>query len=45
MKKLFYILLFACASSIGFTSCSEEEVKPQTELNNGGGSHIDRIGR
>ncbi len=40
MKKLFYIILFAALTASTFTACTEEEVKPQTETNNGGGSPI-----
>lgn len=36
MKKLIYILVIGIASSLAFTSCTEEEVAP-TELNGGGG--------
>lgn len=35
MKKLIYILLFALASGMTITSCTEEEVAP---VENGGGS-------
>jgi len=36
MKKIIYVitLVFVCAAS--FTSCTEEEVAPKTELENGG---------
>jgi hypothetical protein len=44
MKKLFYIALVAIASSVAFTSCTEEEVAPQTELDNGGGEGMDGKG-
>lgn len=40
MKKLFAIILFAFFSAIAFTSCTDEEVKPQVESNNGGGSGV-----
>jgi hypothetical protein len=36
MKKIIYTLLFAFVSSMTFTACTEEEVKPSTELNGGG---------
>ena len=36
MKKLFYLLLFLLVASASITSCTEEEVKPQTEANGGG---------
>jgi hypothetical protein len=38
MKKVIYMLLFAIASSIAFTACTEEEVAPTTVMNGGGGS-------
>jgi len=38
MKKVIYTLLFATVCALSFTACSEEEVKPSTELENGGGS-------
>ena len=34
MKKIIYLLLFAIASSLSITACTEEEVTPTT---NGGG--------
>ena len=34
MKKVIYTLLFAFASALTFTACTEEEVAPSTE--NGG---------
>lgn len=37
MKKFIYILLFVSACVISFSSCTEEEVTPTTELENGGG--------
>jgi len=40
MKKLIYIVLFAFVTAMSVTACTEEEVKPSTELN-GGGAHID----
>jgi hypothetical protein len=39
MKKLFYLLLIAGSLTITFTSCTEEEVKPNSELNGGGASN------
>lgn len=44
MKKLLYIFLLALASSLTFTACSDEEIKPSSELDNGGG-HIATDGR
>lgn len=43
MKKLIYILLFSCVTALSFTSCTEEEVAPTTELENGGGTGSDPI--
>lgn len=43
MKKLFYLLTIALLASISITSCTEEEIKPQTELKNGGGEASDPI--
>jgi len=38
MKKLLYILVIALMTSFVATSCTEEEVAPTTELDNGGGA-------
>ncbi|HRG07913.1 MAG TPA: hypothetical protein PLJ08_05000 [Cyclobacteriaceae bacterium] len=40
MKKLIAIILFASFSAVAFTSCTDEEVAPQTETMNNGGSPI-----
>jgi len=40
MKKIFYLLIVLSLSSSTFFSCTEEEVKPQVETGNGGGSPI-----
>jgi hypothetical protein len=40
MKKLIYLLLIITLASASITACTEEEVKPQIEGNNGGGSPI-----
>jgi hypothetical protein len=40
MKKLIYLLLFVTLASASITACTEEEIKPQTEGNNSGGSPI-----
>lgn len=45
MKKIIYTLLFAIASSLTISACTEEEVKPQSDLSNGGGGHTDPITR
>jgi len=37
MKKFIYILLISVFSGIALSSCTEEEVTPNTELDNGGG--------
>jgi hypothetical protein len=41
MKKYIYILLLAISGSIAFSSCTEEEVKPQVEENASGGGGSD----
>lgn len=38
MKKLFYIIVFALVCAGSFTACTEEEVAPSSELENGGGA-------
>jgi len=38
MKKIIYIIIIAFVSSSVFSSCTEENVEPQTESDNGGGS-------
>lgn len=43
MKKVIYTLLLVAACSLTFTACSEEEVKPSTELENGGGGVMEKI--
>lgn len=40
MKKLIYILMFALVIAMTFTACTEEEVAPKSELENGGGNGI-----
>ncbi|MEY4931120.1 MAG: hypothetical protein RI909_1844 [Bacteroidota bacterium] len=40
MKKLLYLMIVISLSAATFSSCTEEEVKPQTEGSNGGGSPI-----
>ena len=44
MKKLLYIFLLALTSSLAISSCTEEEVVPATELDNGGGGGMDPKG-
>ncbi len=36
MKKLLYLIIILSLSAATFSSCTEEEVKPQTEGNSGG---------
>lgn len=43
MKKFIYILLFTVVCAASFTACTEEEVKPSTDLENGGGSASEKI--
>jgi hypothetical protein len=45
MKKILYTFLLATVLSITFSSCTEEEIKPNdTELSNGGGTGgIDKV--
>ena len=38
MKKFIYILLVVLVSTVAFTSCTEEEVAPSSELENGQGN-------
>ncbi len=40
MKKLLYLLFLVTMLSTTITSCTEEEIKPQTEGSNSGGSPI-----
>ena len=41
MKKLFYAVLFAVITAMSVTACTEEEIKPNTELNGGGTGNND----
>ena len=41
MKKLLYIVLFAFVTAMSVTACTEEEVKPTTELNGGAANNND----
>lgn len=43
MKKFIYGILFAAVVSITVSSCTEEEVKPSTELENGGANATEKI--
>lgn len=42
MKKIFYLLALSLITSLSITACTEEEVKPSTELENGGGGASER---
>ena len=42
MKKFIYILLFTVVCAASFTACTEEEVKPTSELENGGGGAVEK---
>jgi hypothetical protein len=37
MKKIIYLLLFVASTIVTVTSCTEEEVKPKSELDSGNG--------
>jgi len=39
MKKFAYIMLLALISALSLTACTEEEVTPRTELDNGGANN------
>lgn len=41
MKKVIYIVLFAFVTAMSVTACTEEEVRPTTELNGGGTGNDD----
>jgi hypothetical protein len=41
MKKIIYLLLFAFATSMSITSCTEEEVTPTSLTKASGGGHSD----
>jgi len=43
MKKFIYGFLLAVVVSVTVSSCTEEEVKPSTDLENGGGGVSDPI--
>jgi hypothetical protein len=45
MKKFIYILLLAFVCATSFTACTEEEVAPKSELDNGGGLGSDPLGK
>lgn len=45
MKKVFYLLAITIFCNLALVSCTEDEVKPQTEVGgNGGGSPSDPKG-
>jgi hypothetical protein len=39
MKKIIAIVLLSLTASVAISSCTEEEVTPNTVMNGGGGSH------
>jgi hypothetical protein len=43
MKKLLYIFLLAFVCALTITACTEEEVKPTSQLDNGGGAGAETI--
>ena len=45
MKKILYIALIAFSASLTFVSCTEEEVTPTTQADNGGGGASDPKGK
>ena len=44
MKKILYVLLIAFSTSVALVSCTEEEVVPTTQGDNGGGGASDPKG-
>jgi hypothetical protein len=42
MKKVIYTILIAVVASLSFSSCTEENIEPKTELDNGGGAGSER---
>jgi hypothetical protein len=43
MKKFIYILVLSLVCAVSFTSCTEEEVAPSSELENGGGTASEKM--
>ncbi len=43
MKKIIYTILFGAFVTLSVSSCTEEEVRPTNELENGGGAEVERI--
>ena len=43
MKKLIYSILFCAFIGLSFSACTEEEVAPATELDNGGAGATDPV--
>jgi hypothetical protein len=39
MKKIIYILFLSFVSVLAITSCTEEEIAPKSELENGGANN------
>ncbi len=40
MKKFIYVILFGALVSLTVSSCTEEEVKPSTDLEENGGGGV-----
>lgn len=43
MKKVIYTLLIAISSSLLFAACTDEEIAPSTQTNNGGELYADGV--
>jgi hypothetical protein len=43
MKKLFYIMAIAIASSLALTACTDDEVRPTKPSNGGGSGSLDPL--
>lgn len=43
MKKIFYVFLITFAASLTITSCTEEQVEPQTSTGGAGGGASEEI--
>jgi hypothetical protein len=43
MKKLFYVIVLALATSVCVSSCTEEEVTPKKDVTAGGGGESEIV--
>jgi len=43
MKKIIYIIMLTLVGALTITSCTEENVAPQTNENTGGGVSEDKV--